>query len=301
MSKVLVLATNIERYIGNTNGAITEIYRNNTQNKLIRLLRKLFFSISFMPQIWLNTWYKNCSAYDAIVLFDTGNAKFLINIIRKKVPGAKIILWYWNSVEKTLPVKDIDRSKCEIWSYNKRDCKKYGLQYNTQFYINHIKQDLNINIKQDVYFVGADKNRTELLYNLQQVFEKKKITYKFILTQAGRSKESKVKYSNPITAEENIKNILESYAIIDLVDDNQKSGITLRPFEAAYYKKKLITNDKTVKTLKFYSQNNIFIVGIDSFESLKEFIALPFVEHNVENLLYYEYSNWLKRFLEMRG
>lgn len=293
---VLVLAHNIEKYLPNTNGKIEEIYRYKLKNKLLRAIRKISMSFSFLNSLWLDDWYKNIKNYFKIIIFDTGNADCLINIIKKRNPDADIILWYWNPIEKSIPLTKIDKSKCEIWSYNVQNCKKYNLKSNTQFYIeNNIKYE-GYHIDQDVYFVGADKNRMEILSKCKSVFEKNNITSKIILIKTENSYNGDIPFSDPISQTENINNILTSKVLLDVTDESYKSGFTLRPFEAAIYKKKLITNDSSIKKLKFYNKNNIFIINHDDNKCLKSFIETPYDDSIQNDLEYYEFHNWKKRF-----
>ncbi len=236
---VLVLAHNIGKYLPNADGKIKEIYKYKFKNKFLRIIRKISLSFSFLNSLWLNDWYKNIKNYFKVIIFDTGNANHLINIIKKINPDIDIILWYWNPVEKSIPLTKIDKSKCEIWSYNVQNCKKYNLKYNTQFYIeNNTKYEIN-HIAQDVYFVGADKNRMGILSDCKSVFEKNKITSKIILIKTANSYDGDISFSKPISQAENINNILASKVLLDVTDENYKSGFTLRPFEAALYKKSL--------------------------------------------------------------
>lgn len=296
---VLVLANDIKRYLGDTDQGILEVYQKVTGNVFLRGIRKIALATKIGALWWLADWKKDVGQYDTIILFDTGNADYLIEILHTIAPKARLILWYWNAVEKTIPVNKIDRDICEIWSYNKRDCERYGLKYNTQFYCQQNQWNGTEHIEQDVYFAGADKGRTEMLYQLKEKFVEENITYKFILTAINGSQETKIEYSKPITPQENIDNIQHSKVIIDIVDSSQLSGFTMRPFEAAFYHKKIITNDPNVRNLLFYSSANFFVWGVDDDNRLKEFVDSEFVPIPGEKLAYYHYAAWLERFEDL--
>ena len=251
----------------------------------------------FPKKIWLGSWIKDCKNKKCIIIFDTSNVSYIINYIKYKYPYIRIIMWYWNTVNRSVSVKKINRNYCEIWSYNKQDCNKYNFNYNTQFYFN-----VNIKIMKsiiwDVYFLGADKNRSRILKKLADYFESKNITYRYILTKYKDSVQTDIMYSEPISYDENLINVQCSKVILDIVNPDQYSGFTLRPFEASMFRRKLITNDVSLKEIKFYSKNNIFILGIDPIESIKSFIESPYDNSIQSELEFYEYDKWIGRFME---
>jgi len=303
MKNMLILSHNIDDYLLGGSKFITELYPNDTDSKLMRVLRKISLATSLGVKSVLNEWYEECEKYDTIILFDTGNADYLIRLIHKKAPKARLILWYWNPIEKTISIDKINRQYCEIWSYHKGDCEKYNLNYNTQFFIPDNKTlnaeniEENGPIYQDVYFVGADKNRSQLLHEIEVVLIKNNISYKFVLTKFKKnSKKTNIPYSKPISAEESAVNVECSKAVIDIVEETQAGGFTLRPLEAAQHKKKLITNNKKIMDIKFYNPNNIFVWGVDSVEGLKKFIDSPYDESTDSETKFYSIDSWLKRF-----
>ena len=66
--------------------------------------------------------------------------------------------------------------------------------------------------------------------------------------------------------------------------------------ESIFLKKKLITNNKNVKNFKFYNKNNIFIIGIDKWENLEEFLNKKYHDIDRKILEKYDFKNWLDRF-----
>ena len=56
----------------------------------------------------------------------------------------------------------------------------------------------------------------------------------------------------------------------------------------------LIDNDKNI--INFYNPNNIFILGKDDINKIKEFIDSPYIEINKDIVDYYDFEQWLKRF-----
>lgn len=301
MVNALVLSHYIDTYLFNGSRYITELYKPGTDSTIMRCLRKVSLATGVGKSFFLEDWYESLNQYDCVILFDTGNADYLVKLIHKKAPATRLILWYWNPIEKTIPIERINREYCEVWSYHTDDCKNYDLKYNTQFFIpddkNNVVGDADTEvINQDVYFVGADKDRSSILHKIEKALIKEDISYKFILTPVGNSKETCIPYSKPISAEESSDNVKHSKAIIDIVDEAQAAGLTLRPLEAAKQHKKLITNNKYITGVKFYSPKNIFIWGVDDIGSIKKFIDSPYDTGTDFQVEYYSYIKWINRF-----
>ncbi|QIC76833.1 hypothetical protein FSC17_10625 [Acinetobacter indicus] len=74
-----------------------------------------------------------------------------------------------------------------------------------------------------------------------------------------------------------------------------QSGMTLRPVEALFYNRKLLTNNQSVINEPFYHADNILVVkDIDSLSvvELKRFIDKPIVEidENIKEKIFYSGS-----------
>ena len=91
--------------------------------------------------------------------------------------------------------------------------------------------------------------------------------------------------------DENIKQLQKSKCLIDIRFDYHQ-GLSFRFFEALYYKKKLITNNESVKKYDFYNDNNIFITDFENLDGIEEFLNKPYVEIDQKIVEKYGFSNW---------
>ncbi len=265
-----------------------------------RLARKVILSLDLPGKRFvLNKWIYELDKNDEVIVFDTGNAVELIRWIKKRFPEKKAILWYWNPVSISIPISKTKKTTAELWSFDPEDCKKYGLRYNTQFYMRENLLDASDNYteKKDVFYVGQDRDRAKILYGLKQVFDENDITYSFHLVQYNNSDNNQLfQYKELMKYRDVLFNIISSKAIIDLVSEEQ-SGLTIRPIEALLYKKKLITDMKGISAFKIYNPNNVFILGVDNMKDLPAFIHSPFDEKNYDSLCeFYLMEAWLERF-----
>lgn len=280
------------------NANIETIYKSNS--KAYRIFRKIVlkFNLPFKKCI-LGKWSKIAEDFNTIILFDTGNAKYLLRYLLKEYKEKRIILWFWNSVEKTINPNEINRDNVELWSFDPYDCEKYHMNYNTQFFVKENISKINVSADldkhSDVFFVGTDKGRFEALMQLKEKFDEKSISYNYHIV-GEKNESSEWEYKSPITYMEILTNDYKSKAVLDIVSQGQR-GLTLRPLEALYLEKKLITNFKRIVEYDLYCKENVFILGVDSVDSIDEFISATYVKRNTNELKEkYSMEQWIKRF-----
>jgi hypothetical protein len=191
------------------------------------------------------------------------------------------------------------RNKWDIFSFSPDDCRKYHLKYNKLFFLipeNYRIPDF-VEIKQDVFFVGADKGRFEQILAITHEFDKIGLSYKIICpTKKGVNR--KCFFTNPVSYEEVLIEDIHSRAILD-INYNGYYGMTMRELEALFFKKKLITDNNRITERDFYHKDNIFVIDYtkpDIFLSLKDFLKKPFSPIDEEITKTYYFDAWLQRF-----
>lgn len=146
----------------------------------------------------------------------------------------------------------------QIYSFDVGDCKQYGFKYFVQPLSAFEKRDLKQEVVYDMYFLGRSKGRLDTLLSIKQLFSSLKLLFKVI--PATNQEKSRVVqencFSEYISYQENVENILKSNVILEIVQENQR-GNTLRFQEAILYNKKLLTNNVTVKETPFYNEQYI--------------------------------------------
>lgn len=266
------------------------IYYDNVYSffnvKETNVMYRLFIKLKLPLYIFFGRWKKAIKKCDEVIIFDNGYNKQITKYIKKKNKKIKIIFWYWNAIFEynnnnfALDDKNID----EIWTYNRFDAEKYRIKLNTQFYSNKIR--ISNAIKQDIIFMGRNKNRKDELKKLQELFKELNISSKFIIVDKG---------DKTIPYKTYLKLIGESKCILDY-SQLEFNGLSLRPLEAIFLRKKIITNNKDIKNYDFYKKENIFILGIDDTRDLYSFINSDYCELDEKIINKYDYNNWLSRF-----
>lgn len=255
--------------------------------KPIRAIRRicLIYNIGDLS-IWLGKWYDNLSQYKSIIIHMNRLTRHLPELISKKNKTIKVITWYWNTINKDSEPIKTDNQNIEYYSFDKNDCSKYGLKYNIQYYC-PIKVDNTIKKTSDIYFIGRDKGRKELIKHIEEEAKKQGLVCNFNIINDS---------SNDIKPYSEVKkDLLTTKSILDINKDNQ-IGFTLRVLESLYYGIKLITNNKDIINSKLYNKNNIFIIGIDKMVLLKEFID---AEYDTKSDIFkddYSLDTWFHNF-----
>lgn len=291
-NKILIVYDSIEYFmpfIERKNVDVFRLYKN--LNYVNRLLKKIFQLLNLRTIYWYENWLKNCSDYKTIIFF--ANRDFYpLYYIKRKNPKAKIIFWYWNPAIKMADPDTVPKELCEMWSYDPVDCEKYNLKKNTTFYFKDIK--VKETAKEiDLLFLGINKGRQDMLDELNSIMIENNIkTYFHVVPDKNEKRLDSVK---PISYKKYLQLISKSKCILDLVPEDN-NGMTLRPMEAIFLKRKLITNDAKIMKEPFYNSSNVFVLGVDNFENLYDFINSDYMEVDHSKVLSFDFENWLNRF-----
>lgn len=267
------------KYINNKN--IKDYYIFNEKQIGYKILKK----IKLENSIIFGSWKRKIKDVKYVILGENGYSNNLSKYIKKKNHNCKIIMYFWNIMNETYKSILKDKNIDEFWTFDREEAKKYNFKYNPQFYTNKIKLKEK-NIEQDVIFLGRAKKRKSELLKLQDKLKCNGITNKFIIIEMEKELLSYDKYLDLIS---------KSKCILDYNEKGQ-IGLTLRPMEALFLEKKLITNNKDIKNYDFYNPNNIFILGEDNIENIKEFMNKPYEKVEQRIIDYYDFEQWLSRF-----
>jgi hypothetical protein len=225
----------------------------------------------------------------------------LINIVKRK--ANKTVAYQWDGLDVYPEIYTRINLFDRFFIFDSNDlAKRPGLLPITNFYFNTVKQG---KVDKDVYFVGYYKeDRIESLLQLSKKFRDLGLCTSINIC-VNSSKQIAILKKEPVnilskqlTVMENIENIASSKMMID-VANVVHCGLSMRPFEALGYKKKLITNNALVKKYDFYNPNNIFVIEDENLDGLEQFIASPYIDLSEEILKKYSFTNWIKYVLNI--
>lgn len=272
--------------------------------------RKFLYRLSFVfPGFGrLNHFYESSqinnfsliSKESDILLFDYVFLPLAIYLSNNK--KCKVHLFLWNSILNKKESAKIVRlhNYCDIYTFDTADAQKYGLSYLPQV----MYQPVIKNIEEpdiDLYFVGKDKGRYEELNSIYKKLSSNGFKLKFIVlpdaTSVFEDREG-LSYSHDyVSDEENLENIANAKAILDVPQANQK-GMTRRPLEAFFCGKKIVTtsNDNLLTLKELCNDTNAFVLTAEiSVKELGYFLLSDF-GINENELGKHEINNWLLNF-----
>ena len=235
--------------------------------------------------IFLDDWKKNIKKYDTIIIFDNAYRPVISKYIKSKNPDCKIIFYFWNNINQNNKIFLSDINIDEFCTFSKSDSEEYNIKYNPQFYTKNITLEQG-QTKNEIIFLGRDKDRKDKILNTKRILDDYNVSTQIYIIQ---DEKDFIKY------EDYLSKLAESKGILDIVNNEETTGLTVRALESVFLKKKLITNNENIVSYKFYNSNNIFIIGKDDNNKLKEFINTPYEEISQDIVEYYDYTSWLSR------
>lgn len=196
--------------------------------------------------------------------------------------------WLWNTLPKNYSycrnrLDKVLRMNYVIVTFDNNDSISYKINLRKQVFKYKIAKQ-NIEQMYDFYFLGLEKNRKNILYKIKKYLSKYKC--KFIIPQNS---------SDYISYNQNLYFVQASKCIID-INRPEQNGLTLRPLEALFYNKKLITTYSGIKDYDFYRPQNIFVINENTYGDIDSFMELPIVEISSTIKNKYNFEFWIKSF-----
>ena len=252
----------------------------------VRAARKLELSVRApWADRWLAPWMERIGECSQVILADAGNSFAVAGLIRERWPQKRLILWYRNLVQASQPPGQAPPG-CEVWSFDPGDCRAYGLGYNPQFYVPSPACRAGASGPWDAFFVGRDKGRRQLLARMEAALQAQGCSTRFCIAGVN---------SPRLTYAQVLQGIAGCRVLVDCKCSGQQ-GMTLRPLEALFYGKKLLTNDSRLAGEAFYHPDNIFIWGQDDPVRLGSFLHSACRPVRPAILAQYGLERWVERF-----
>lgn len=274
------------------NYKVYESYRFLQRNRFSRFLFRRAYHHAKHKTNFYNPELKDCG--DAVIIgFDTVDPE-LIRWIREGHPNNRIIIYFINTVRDPKRVQMFMEQDCELWSFDRNDCKKYDMQFN-DWYCTYVPNQ-NPKIKYDVVFIGREKTRRPFLNRFAEYMNQNGISYYYHIThERNYPIINPRKYRYHISYAKMIELEKKARAMIEIVEPGQ-GGSTLRIMDAVFNNIKLITNFASIKQSELYHPNNIYILEDDSFDGVKNFLEKPFQPYSKEIMQKYSFEHWIGRF-----
>lgn len=184
-----------------------------------------------------------------------------------------------------------------VYSFENRDCKKYGFKKINNFIYSEIDTGIEATAPYDVFNISSMDKRKQSVTLFLNYFNLKKVSFNIILfnkkpTDFFNDKSITIIHK-PYTILEML-NLLKTCKIVLDLQRPKQQGLSFRVFEALAYGKKLITLNTDIATYDFYNPENIFIVeDINNINIPDSFFESEAIKVDDKMLEKYHVSNWV--------
>jgi len=272
---------------------------------LQRRIRKVLQQCGFL--LSQKRKYFTIESLNALASIESGAKVIVIDISRLRelriinhviTPRAIKYLFYWTPIYQVYKRYDLAsrykiikriQNNFTLTTFNYPDAQQYHIAYKGSFFrYPDIKKLPSTNKQQiDCYFIGYQKDRGDILEDCKKTLESHGLHCFFLTLRKGE---------NEMTYQKNLECTMNSQCLVDITNTDEQTGLSLRPLEALFFNKKLITNNQSIKNYPFYHPNNIFIWGEDKEEDLLSFMNMPLQPIPDKIKEKYEINYWIKTF-----
>lgn len=195
--------------------------------------------------------------------------------LRRRYPKAQIIYFLQDLVSRikdlyTQDGIDIDYVKRYtdlIVTYDLNDASRYNLSYSPTVFSPISITGCSDVPHSDLYFLGRDKGRLELLLGIHNIATRLGLTTAFFILQVPKEKQVHLPgiyyIDKPMSYEMNLKYVSKTRCIVELLQP-EALGATFRLWEAIVLNKKLLTNNHSIASEPCYDSKYISTFNDDN-------------------------------------
>ncbi|UFH33815.1 hypothetical protein LNP04_08980 [Chryseobacterium sp. C-71] len=262
-----------------------------TKNLGISNLKHIHYNKVILDQI------KNIKSIDTSIYIKADFlSKKTIETVNKKSRQSVLIIS--DSINRYPKTKNILSLFDKVFSFEKKDCKKYNLRFKTNF-IYKKTNSVSENYKYKVFNISSFDNRFPVIKKIAKALYDMKIKSKIIIFTSRENEEPYIEFSKKtLSIEENNQFLKEAQIMLD-VSRNGQEGLSFRVFESLGLKKKLITTNKDIVNYDFYNPENIFVIeNVDDMTIPEVFFETAYVDIPENILGKYLIENWVDELVE---
>ena len=249
------------------------IYAYSFDNPVIRWINKAYYLRCFYPftkAIPIN-WEKYYSLEkfrfennkEYILILNLGSIYYrfssrrYLETFRMKHPNVKMVLLLIDTID----TPEMAQGDIKQWfslfdniiTFDPKDAKKYNLVYRMLPYMEVNASSECDSDKSDIYFIGRDKGRRDLLLHLYDRMISAGIKTNFNIIGTIHAEREGLKFlRDKVPYNRVIADVKRSNCVLEILSHG--AGATLRYYEAVIYNKKLLTNNPGIVELPFYNE-----------------------------------------------
>lgn len=230
----------------------------------------------------------------------------VIDEVTKHIP--KTIAYQWDGLDRYPKVLSLISKFSHFYIYDKKDQGRFNnTSLISNFYFDCYLSENKKKPRYDAYYLGSLDDRLIDVVNLCEKLEELGMKLKILIYCSKKELKYLEKYDfikpihDPISYKQNLENVFDSEMLLDFGHKELHNGLSLRPFEALGYSKKLITTNPLVKEYDFYDESNILILKNHlKTDDLEDFIRVPYRDLDQEIYKKHSFSSWYKRVMNFK-
>lgn len=286
------------------------VYYNNfpIKNKLLYLLLRVHINrLNFLPgkKIWKNIFScfpdkleenQNCYIYGnpwALFMYETG---FISKLKQKDKRSMHVAYLSDINSAKNMPLNDMKKIFDKIYIFDMDVARSLKIDFYPLMFSPNIPK--NEKIEYDLIFIGQGKGRELLLKQIFTEIKQRNLKGKCILTNCKINKnENGIEYrKDSLDAKTALDYVMKTKCLLELKSDGVQA-LSDRVTKAVVLNKKILTNNSSIMTHKYYNSNNMQFfdcVNNINWEFLEEELDDYHYdgEYSAENFLVYLEKNY---------
>jgi hypothetical protein len=203
------------------------------------------------------------------------------------------IAYYWDTVDLIPRKQNIIHYFDRILSFDPEDCKKYGFDFQPNFYCYENSPE---EIRYQVYNLSTLDNRKGVIEEIAVALEQEGLSYLFKGFREKPFKNTCIQYTPRVSYQQMLNEARYCNVVLDVVKSGQ-SGLSFRPFEALGLNKKLITTNVGIREYEFYDPENVLVLEPGNVSIEKDFFEQPFKDVDCSVKEKYHIKQWLTNVL----
>lgn len=259
----------------------------NPFHKIYNFILKSFFRKNLKTMHFGKKIIKNLEEIGElqdVILVIKGDFIDVESVKKLKKYGKKTIAYFNDNTKRCPKIIQVIPHFDEVFSFEKEDCKKYNLNFATNWIYNsssdNNNNNNNVDITYQVFNIISKDGRLPILSKIANNLKLNNINYKiFVYHKKNKKKTKTIEYINEYISLSEVEQYINKSQVLLDVNRKGQNGLTFRVFESIGLRKKLITTNSDIINYDFYNPNNILVI-----DEKKPNIPPSFFETEYENI-----------------
>lgn len=244
--------------------------------------------------------------HDTILLFDIQNLKEIL-LYRHIFPNHKINVFVWNTartfcrnvLSKRKYIRSTKKYHIHVSTFDDKDAAEYGFTLTRQPYRFPKHHLYKVKAEKDLFFVGLEKGRAEAILRFKRMTDSRLTSTFYIHKDKHASNRADMKelyHDKALSYPDTLLLIRKHKAYLEILQKIQH-GTTLRPMEAMFLNRKIISTNCRLSESELYHPSRILILNdATTLQEVIQFLESDYIPLEIEIKNKYDINTWIKQF-----